>query len=367
MKKVCYILDTYPSGEKERLELIQNLKNIKDEGSDILLTSHNTCDPEIIDLVDYFIYEKENTYYYLDSDILNYINKENVLNPIFMKAITTNDSVFINKLVITGYSVVITSQLINSIKFLHSKGYSFAFYFVGDFLFPSGGLKHKTDAIIQRLEKTNKKNYFVKNSSIFSRWFAPFFFGFSIDNQLIQKLPTCDISLNQNFQKHFPNHCFEDVILNLWENENNIVDDHGSLDLIFGENRWDTKKSFIKSGLSSLHYFTDCSLHVQLDTDFLFPILFLTVDWEGPYKKVLFEVEIFDSLTKQVRYSNSMILESGFWYHEDLTHFLEYSTDITLKKKITDLSSEIYFEDEINLDLLRYKEYSVLKGFKKIT
>jgi hypothetical protein len=365
--KTCYILDTYPSGEKERLELIRNLKCIKEEGSDILLTSHNNCDPEIINLVDYFIYEKENTYYYLDSDILNFMKRGDILNPIFMKSITANDNIFMNKLVITGYSVVIASQLFNSIKFLHSKGYNFAFYFVGDFLFPIDGLKYKTDAILERLEKTNKKNYFVKNSSIFSSWFAPFFFGFSIDNQLIQKLPTCDISLNRNFQKHFPNHCFEDVILNLWENENNIIDDHESLDFIFGINKWDIKKSVIKPGQSSLHYFTDCSLYFGLDTDFLFPMLFLTVDWEGPYKKVLFEVEIFDSLTKQVRYSNSMILESGFWYHEGLTHFLEYSTDITLKKKITDLSSEIYFEDEINLDLLRYKEYSVLKGFKKIT
>jgi hypothetical protein len=26
MRKTCYILDTYPSGEEERIDLIQNLK-----------------------------------------------------------------------------------------------------------------------------------------------------------------------------------------------------------------------------------------------------------------------------------------------------------------------------------------------------
>jgi hypothetical protein len=367
MKKSCYILDVYPSGENERSELIQNLKNIKKEGSDILLTSHSTCDPEIINLVDYFIYEKENTYYYLDSDILNHIKNWDQLNPIFMETITTNDNIFINKLVITGYSVVITSQLINSIKFLYSKGYDFAFYFVGDFLFPIDGLRHKTDAIIERLEKTNKRNYFVKNSSIFNGWFAPFFFGFSIDNELVQKLPTCDISLNSNFQSYFPNCCFEDVILKLWEKENNIVEDHQSLDLIFGKDRWDIKRSFIKSGQSSLCYFAPCSIYFGLNEDFILPMLFLNLQWNGPHEKVSFDVEILNTSTKEILYSKSAILEKGFFYQQDLTSFVQGNTYITMKKKVADLSSGISFDEEIILDLLRYKEYSVLKGFKKIT
>jgi hypothetical protein len=283
-----------------------------------------------------------------------------------MRTVTANDTIFIDKLVITGYSVVVISQLFNAIKFLHGKGYRFAFFLVGDFSFPIDGLRHKTDSIIERLEKSNKKNYFVKNRSIFGGWFAPFFFGFSIDDELLQKLPTCDISLNSNFQNYFPNHSFEDVVLRLWGNENNILEEHESLDLIFGKDRWDTKKSTIKSGQGSLHYFTSCSLHIGLDTDFLFPMLFLTVSRDGVYEKVSFEIEIFNSATREILYSKSMILDKGFWYMENLTAFLEGNRHITIGKRITDLASGIYFCDEINLDLLAYKEYSVLKGFKKI-
>ena len=56
-------------------------------------------------------------------------------------------------------------------------------------------MQHFFSAVI-----TSQRNYFIKNSPIFSSWFAGFFFGFTIDQELIKRIPNLDFSINKKFQ-----------------------------------------------------------------------------------------------------------------------------------------------------------------------
>ena len=128
------------------------------------------------------IFEKTNNYHYLDSDILNQ-NICNVKNPVYLKYTQIADEIFYDRLVVTGWSVAITSQLFNAIKFLFNKGYDYAFYLVDDFICPND-FNLKIENILEKSK--GYRNYFIKNKSQFNSWFAGFFFGFTIDNELIK-------------------------------------------------------------------------------------------------------------------------------------------------------------------------------------
>ena len=76
MKKYCVIIDTYPQTQEEKKLLLSNLKTLKKQGIDVLVTSHSYCNKEIIENSTYFLFEKKNNYYFLDSTIINENIKE---------------------------------------------------------------------------------------------------------------------------------------------------------------------------------------------------------------------------------------------------------------------------------------------------
>ena len=349
MKKFAFIIDAYPSSNEDRTSLLDNIKNIKSEGIDILLTSHHTCSSDIIENVDYFLFEKSNNYYYLDSDVLNN-DLSNLKDPVFMRYYTAGET-FIDRSVVTGWSVSITSQFFNAVNFLKSKGYDYAFYLISDFVYPDSGFSRILNSV------DFNKNYLIKNSDNFSSWFAPFFFGFKIDNDLLSKIPNEDLSSLEVYQKYFTNCSFEDVIKNTFSGLQNDVHEFQKLDDIFGSGNWNTNKSTIQKGPASLHYCTSSSVYVNLQSDNKFCLfLYLSHEYEIKNEFVRFEIKILNEIG-DVLYNIERDMLPGFWYKQ----YLNINNNVILNKRLID--GDTIVEDSIRININDLEKYSILKQF----
>jgi hypothetical protein len=359
MRNFAFIIDTYPSSKEERDLLLDNIKNIKNEGIDIILTSHHTLDNEIIQNVDYFLFEKSNNYHYLDSDILNN-DLSNLGNPIFMKYYDTGTEVICDRIVNTGWSVAITSQMFNAINLLYTKGYDYAFYLVGDFKYPKNGFLSKINEIFERLGE--KRNYFIRNSDHFSSWYAGFFFGFKIDEILINKIPKEDFSKNKVYQKYFPNCAAEDVIIKIWGNDLNIVDPHEKLEYIFDGNNWNLIQSGVRKGSGSLNYCVSSDVYVNVNNTSNKYCLYLYQSHEYNSQTSI-SIRIFDEMNNII-FNLQRNFGMGFWYKEYLDAYFIGKSKIRIEKEILDLNdNSVFVKDSIYLDLNNIEKYAIIKNF----
>jgi hypothetical protein len=349
-KKYCLIIDAYPQTPGDQEILLENLKILKVEEIDVLVTSHHPCSSEIIENCTYFLFEKKNNYYYLDSDVLNN-DLSNLKEPVFMKYYGAGETTFKDKAVVTGWSVSITSQFFNAIIFLKSKGYEYAFYLISDFIYPESGFSR----IIETVDFS--KNFLIKNSEIFSSWLAPFFFGFKIDDKLLLKVPKEDLSQIKVYQKYFTNCSFEDVITNTFSNMENIVYDHSKLDEIFGKEKWNTNKSTIQNGAPSLHYLSSSSVYVNLEYDNKFCLfLYLSPEYKMKSQSVLFDIQITNE-KNEIIYHLERDMMPGFWFKE----YLNFESNVILNKKLVD--DDVLVEDSIRIGINNLEKYSIIKKF----
>jgi len=355
--KYAIIIDSYPQTEIQKERLVKTLKKLKSKNIDVLLTSHNTCTTEIIENSTYFLFEKKNDYYYLDSHILN----ENIIaskDPTYLKYNYINNNVFYDKLVVTAWSVAIISQLFNAVKFLYSKGYDYAFYMVDDFICPDD-FEIKLNKILEKSK--NKRNYFIKNQPMFSSWFAGFFFGFTIDKILIDRIPNLDFSDNKIYQKHFSNCSGEDVINEIWRQDDNLIEEHDELNNIFGVGNWNIDSSVIKPGPSTLHNETSSSIYVNSNNY----CLMLSVNNNSLYDRVNFNIKIRDE-SFNVLYSQQITLHTGCYFLDYLNEIFEKNQKIILEKEVIGYSETItYFKDSIMIDKNNIEFYKKLKTFNK--
>ncbi len=359
-KKFCVIIDAYPQTTEEQEILLANLKIFQQNEIDVLLTSHHPCTPEIIENTTYFIFERKNNYHFLDSDILNY-NLEGIQNPVYLKYIQIGNEMFRDHLVVTGWSVSIVSQFVNSIKFLWSKGYEFAFYFVGDFKCPDN-IQQKFSEIFSNLGE--HKNYFIKNNPNFSSWYCPHLFGFTLDESLIQKIPNLDFSDNSNFQKIFPNCGLEDVMLKLFGGDNNLVDEHSEMDNFFGFGNWNTVSSIIKPGPSALHFTTTSSLFWKEDLSDCY--LLLNVEPGCPCNEVSFSIKIITENSEEI-FHREIILGKGGWYKEKLNNLFVDGDSVVFTKKLQNIEDEkCQFTDSIKIKRENLSKYALVKNYYKI-
>jgi hypothetical protein len=354
--RYAIIIDSYPQTGIQKERLLKTLKKLKSKNIDVLLTSHNPCTSELIENSTYFLFEKLNNYHFLDSHILNE-NIKGIKPPSYTKYTHINENVFYDNLVVTAWSVAIISQLFNAVKFLYSKGYDYAFYLVDDFICPDD-FELKIQNIFNKSK--DKRNYFIKNQPMFSSWFAGFFFGFTIDDTLINKIPNLDFSDNKTYQRYFPNRCGEDVINDIWASEDNLVEEHDELNNIFGIGNWNIDSSVIKPGPSNLHNEISSSIYVNSDYEHQ---LMLYVPYDSSYSKVSFSLKLLDESHNPI-YLKQIQLYKG-WYHVDnLTNIIQQNKVVLFEKEIIGYSETItYFIDLIKLDNINIEEYKRLKNF----
>lgn len=359
--KYAIIIDSYPQSEIQKERLVKTLKKIRGKGIDVLLTSHNSCTSEIIENTDYFLFEKQNNYHFLDSHILNE-NIQESEEPTYMKYTYIGDSVFYDKLVVTAWSVAITSQLFNAIKLLYSKGYEYAFYMVDDFNCPDD-FDTKIQNILDKSKR--KRNYFIKNQPMFSSWFAGFFFGFTIDKTLIDKIPNLNFSSNKTYQKYFPNCSGEDVVNRLWLKDDNFVEEHNELNNIFGFGNWNLDSSVIKPGPTTLHNDVSSSIYVNSNNTSEF-CLMLWVNHESLFSKVNFNIKLFDE-HRNLIFTNQIELQKGWFNINNLDEIFKNYDKVIFEKEIIGYSDNIvYFKDTILIDKENIDSYKKLMYFNKL-
>lgn len=357
-RKFCVIIDSYPQSGEEQKILLNNLKIFKKNNIDVLLTSHHPCTSEILENSTYFIFEKKNNYHFLDSDVLNE-NLDGVKDRIYMKYLTAGDETFRDYLVITGWSVAVTSQFFNAIKFLFGKGYDFAFYFVGDFICPEN-ISDKIQEIFNKLN--HRRNFFIQNSPNFSRWFSGLFFGFTVDDVLVNKIPNLDFSENSIYQRFFPNHAGEDVVLKLFSSDDNEVVGHEELDNFFGADNWNLSSSAIMPGKSSLHATTISSIYSKEDlSEFS---LLLEVDYNCFAENVKFTIEILSDDLLESLFYRELILGRGGWYKEKIDRTFFDREVLFLNKKVESMEDgTCFFSDTIEIRKENLSNYSFLKNY----
>lgn len=360
MKKFAIIIDTYPSNEVQKDRLLKNLKCLKDEGIDVMVTSHHPCNEEIIENSTFFLFEKTNKYYFLDSDILNE-NIKGIKDPVYLKYTTIGNEVFHDRLVITGWSVAITSQMFSAMKFLYSKGYDYAFYMVDDFLCPEN-IREKIDSIFEK--SSDKRNYFVKNKPLFSSWYAGCFFGFTIDQHLINKLPNLDFSDNKVYQKYFPNCAGEDMLLRIFENDDNYIDEHVGLDNFFGQGNWNLNSSVIQQGASQLQNSTSSSVFINSESNSSKYCLMLYTSYDCPHESVTFKINIKNTVGKDL-YNLEISLARGQWFKDYIDYCL-VDERVVLNKQLISSDQSCSLEDTILIDKKDLASYSILKNFKSL-
>lgn len=144
MKKII-IIDTYPDTDKKMNVLESCVKQLKNKGFDLMITSHLPIKEEIIKLVDFYIYDKENIL--LPED----------LTPVFRHK--ADD--FLVTIYDNGHLLTICKNIFNSINLCKNLGYQFFFFMEYDNILSEKDIQ-KLNHLQSRLIEERKKLFFFK-------------------------------------------------------------------------------------------------------------------------------------------------------------------------------------------------------------
>jgi hypothetical protein len=146
MKRIV-IIDTYPTTNIHEKTLIECIKSIKTSGLDIMIVSHKPISREIQEMVDYFIYDKENSL--LPQNLTPYWW---MVNDFFEVQIFDN-----------GHSLTICKNIKTSLSLAKALGYDFFYFTESDNVFSQKD-KEKLDELSDKVKKENKQMVFFKQN-----------------------------------------------------------------------------------------------------------------------------------------------------------------------------------------------------------
>jgi len=128
--KTLFIVGTYPTNKKQSKVLGDCVKAIKDGGFDVLVTSHIDIDKSLFEYIDYYIYDKDNSF--LPSEF----------TPTFW--VTSGD--FYIQIFNGGHTLPICRNMKNGVHFAKARGYD-AFVFM------------ESDVIMSEIDMETLKDY----------------------------------------------------------------------------------------------------------------------------------------------------------------------------------------------------------------
>jgi hypothetical protein len=205
-KKKIFIIGTYPSTTYNESMLIECIERLNRLNFDILLVSHFQVSSDIQKMVNYYIYDYDNT-----------------LDPIERTpyAYFANSSYFV-KIQKQGYISTICRNIVNGLKFAKNKGYDFFYYMESDNLFHELDLI-KLRNISQDMFSEQKQSIMFKYSSDGSNMYESLIFG-GVPEFYLNNLPLPEsnedftkISVGLTLELHFYNNLigFKDQILEI--------------------------------------------------------------------------------------------------------------------------------------------------------
>ena len=357
-KKICFVIDSYPSTEEHKGELIKTLKKFRREGIDVLLTSHHPCTPEIIEQSTYFIFEKENTCHFLESEIVNskYFPSTESYSTLFHFSIPGRR--YSNGIISTGYTKSIVSNFFNSIRVLHGKGYDLVFWLVDDFKYPEPGFNVIINSIVCKMRESGNKNCFFENLPSQYGWYNPAFFVFSLDDELISDIPSQNFSDFEIYNRNFMGRVFESFLFDFFRGKPNLVNPGLELDMIFSSSGWNTRKCKVDQSDPSFFH----SVHIGPNSEASF---FLRIPLNYPSKKIEASLNVYNEISGEPIFRWVKELDRGGWSLIDFDLEVNKKESIVIDKEIKDLDDlSLSFRDIIILNPDNIHAYSKLKFFE---
>lgn len=285
MKKI-FILSCYILTEKQLKILSDCIDILKQTDFKILLSSHKSIPIDIQDKVDYFIYDKDNSF--LPKEISPYYFDYN--------------SNFDIKIDFPGHALCVTRNLFNTINFANN--YKFDFFYCMDFdcLLSSNDLNIIQD-LVNQMFNNNKKMIFFKTSE-----------AIRDEGYII----TYDLLLFGGIASYFLNKFTPPTNLNEWLKlnvRNSILED-----VVFDKFKKDEEEYLIiNSGVSD--YFKDSKINLSRYNSFICEIIY---NETNPSNPILFIENFYSNKTnkKILIKENNIIVESreihiGTWYYKE--------------------------------------------------
>jgi hypothetical protein len=202
MKKVI-IIGSYPNDHSSKMMLVDCISSLKNFGWDIILTSHISINEEIISMVDFFIYDKENKL------------EPPSLTPIYWYN-TSNFQLYLNG---RGHIIPVCRNIRNGIGLADILGYDLFFYMESDNILETSDIK-KLKEISNSMLRQEKNLIFFKPGNESDPRYESLIFGgipsyfiknitipFNVDDMIKYKM---DLTLEEIFYnsiKWIENNC----------------------------------------------------------------------------------------------------------------------------------------------------------------
>ena len=187
--KNLFVIDTYPSTEEQKKLLIECINRLSNVGFDIMIVSHISIPEEIQKMVNYVIYDTDNTF--LPGE----------RTPFFW--VSLFDNIF--RVFNSGHSLAITRNMQNAFLMAKSSGYDFFYFLEYDVLINESDIQ-KLITLKDTMKNEGKKMIFFEPENFYecgSHVYETLLFGGEVEYLLSKFLPPKNIkewdSLNMGY------------------------------------------------------------------------------------------------------------------------------------------------------------------------
>ena len=319
--KVLFVIGAYPNTQKKEDVLKQEIESLKHLGFEFMIVSHYPVSVELQSMVDYYIYDKNQTLTPMDRSPYYWYNNNNFHIKVFN----------------SRHSLPICQNMFNSFKFSEIKNYDFVFFIENDNIFTENDSNKFIDLLNEMISK-NKKCIFFKPES------------FRQDDSYVYETQLFGIS---------PKYLNEKFIIPTTENEWYETGMSHTLELAFFNKLNQYEDDFLIIDIHSSEYFSESQINIFRVESFIFELLY---NIHNPSYPVLYchNNSLKNEIKKIVVELNGEIIEDkvmfpSHWFYREL--LLDNST---LKLTVFDNDDTIdyiktYVLSENNLENIKNK------------
>lgn len=196
--KTAVIIDAFLTSQDKEELLVSCINSVRNLGNDVILVSHCTIPEYILDMVDYHIYDKDNTFN--DNHVYSYKRRDDVEVRINIKK---------------SHEFPIIRSMRSSISFAKAMGYEFLYFTEFDHIYSESDITKIKSLEHQMVSENKDYIIFQPIDAIFGDirgvYYETCFFGVKVDKFLDifnSYFPTDIEDYNERFSKRFPN-CLE--------------------------------------------------------------------------------------------------------------------------------------------------------------
>ena len=318
--KVLIVIGAYPNTTKKEEVLKQEIESLKSLGFDFMIVSHYPVSVELQDMVDYYIYDKNQTLTPKDRSPYYWFNSHNFHIKVFN----------------SRHSLPICQNMFNSFKFSEIKNYDFVFFVENDNIFTPNDV-NKFRTLLNEMVSENKQCIFFKPES------------FRQDNSYVYETQLFGIS---------PKYLNEKFVIPTTENEWYETSMSHTLELAFYNKLQHLEDDFLIIDVHSSEYFSESQINIFRVESFIFELLY---NVHNPSYPVLYchNNTLKDEVKKILVEFNGEVIEDrlmlpSHWFYR------EFTLGNTLKLTVFDIDGSIdyiktYELTEENLEKIKDK------------